>query len=1199
MDGRIYTFYSYKGGVGRSMALANVAEYFYLRGLRVLIVDWDLEAPGLESFFFDAQSDGTERVRSRLGLLDLLTEYKRGFQDVVAANSPTIAVERESDSAVEPPRMPTFTESLDSILKVSQFLHQLHGPWKTDAGESGGLWLLPAGWRQGERFATYAQTVQSFDWSDFYQSYRGKEFFDWFAFQLKAAADVILIDSRTGVTEMGGVCARHLADVVVSFCAPNSQNIYGVDRMINSFDREDVKAERNRRPLDSLVVPTRVESNELEKLNRFVHDFEEVIDTAKRQPAIFRENQTSFRELLIPYVPAYAFGDRRVFGPEGDALTEDPRKQLEGAYAKLATHLALLAPDAHPLRQRMAAELRAAFPQLLPSVVLTYAKSDGRLVAASVRDRLESARISMWPDLVDREGETLDFETTLRQARFLVIIGSQETFSSPAVRDEARLARQLGKVICIVQPPRAIPAPEWLLPPALFFESDTTGLRSLLTTIQNPPPVLRAPNLAPVPAHYIERPKEAKALKQFLLGASATPSISTVGLGGMGGVGKTTLAAAVCRDSEIEKAFPGGILWIDTAKTNETPIAAQVSAALTGDPSTPADVLRRRLGSTSILFVIDDFADGTVVSELSEITERCTILLIARDVSSMLPTVMRVCLIGPMTEEEAATLVDTGQVLSAKALADRAWVIDNVNRWPLALFLVRRAVEQRFDLGQSAEEAWAYVREMLERHGATAFDKREASSSTLRIVLQNSFRDLAARPDDEKALLSLARIRGTTPFELDQAIRAVYGTSEMDSKTMLSMRATFDRLSAYGLLTYDGVHAQIHPLIHRFLIDEGRIEPETDQPKKKRVFSSSKDKASNPDIIAAREILGGRGASIEELVPIIKRLKAARYFDYARRLLIRVRTSAMYGTTDATQKLWFGQQLALCTYKDANLLPEHRFTRALEILHEADDLTTTKRQETLGLAGAIYKYRWMHAGNRDHLERSLSYYQRGAEVGIVSDDGYTAINAAYLLDLIASQEEVAGTRKDLPDGAVTSVPISVPDRRKKAVSLRLDIVNTLTPRAAESDSWWILVTLAEASFALGTTPEGMSTKAVMTRRGIGSAKLWPCRGTTGSTRRRRANWRRSPAFTDGCASPPAREARIRNGGACRSSSAIASPRCEAWLSARWDSRFPAADFAPRSFTSACWRGWPRQICSAMWRCCRVSREVRLSARTTT
>jgi cellulose biosynthesis protein BcsQ len=40
----IYTFYSYKGGVGRSMALVNIAELFYQAGLKVLMVDLDLES---------------------------------------------------------------------------------------------------------------------------------------------------------------------------------------------------------------------------------------------------------------------------------------------------------------------------------------------------------------------------------------------------------------------------------------------------------------------------------------------------------------------------------------------------------------------------------------------------------------------------------------------------------------------------------------------------------------------------------------------------------------------------------------------------------------------------------------------------------------------------------------------------------------------------------------------------------------------------------------------------------------------------------------------------------------------------------------------------------------------------------------------------------------------------------------------------
>src|SRR4051812_6902216 len=48
---RIVTFYSYKGGVGRTFALANIAVLLARRGKRVLIMDWDLEAPGLHRYF--------------------------------------------------------------------------------------------------------------------------------------------------------------------------------------------------------------------------------------------------------------------------------------------------------------------------------------------------------------------------------------------------------------------------------------------------------------------------------------------------------------------------------------------------------------------------------------------------------------------------------------------------------------------------------------------------------------------------------------------------------------------------------------------------------------------------------------------------------------------------------------------------------------------------------------------------------------------------------------------------------------------------------------------------------------------------------------------------------------------------------------------------------------------------------------------
>src|SRR6516162_3614529 len=80
--GKIVTFYSYKGGTGRSMTLANVAWILASAGKRVLAVDWDLEAPGLHRYFSPFLSD--KDLTGSEGLIDLLIE----FRDATAIGGP-------------------------------------------------------------------------------------------------------------------------------------------------------------------------------------------------------------------------------------------------------------------------------------------------------------------------------------------------------------------------------------------------------------------------------------------------------------------------------------------------------------------------------------------------------------------------------------------------------------------------------------------------------------------------------------------------------------------------------------------------------------------------------------------------------------------------------------------------------------------------------------------------------------------------------------------------------------------------------------------------------------------------------------------------------------------------------------------------------------------------------------------------------
>src|SRR5262249_55882663 len=89
----VITFYSYKGGTGRTMALANVACLLAKRlptGQRVLAIDWDLEAPGLH--YYLNPPVGTNVFPQRPGIIELFTELSQlvaarcvdGDEDAVA-----------------------------------------------------------------------------------------------------------------------------------------------------------------------------------------------------------------------------------------------------------------------------------------------------------------------------------------------------------------------------------------------------------------------------------------------------------------------------------------------------------------------------------------------------------------------------------------------------------------------------------------------------------------------------------------------------------------------------------------------------------------------------------------------------------------------------------------------------------------------------------------------------------------------------------------------------------------------------------------------------------------------------------------------------------------------------------------------------------------------------------------------------------
>jgi cellulose biosynthesis protein BcsQ len=273
---RILTFYSYKGGTGRTMTLANVAWALANSGHSVLMIDWDLEAPGLPRYFspfLDAAA-----LASTPGLIEWLHAQVSGPPPA------RTHVPRMIDPA---PTRPT-AGLLDHALPVE---------WTFPFG--GRLALITAG-AQGP---SYARRVNEFDWESFYSKHNGHEVVERLRGELRRY-DYVLIDSRTGVTEIGGIATVQLPDTVVMCSTINRQSLQGAATIAESIDAQ--RREGTEPTVRIFPVLTRVESTELERLSiareHFRHRFSQFL---WHIPPEDRDAYWSVAE--IPYVPAFAY----------------------------------------------------------------------------------------------------------------------------------------------------------------------------------------------------------------------------------------------------------------------------------------------------------------------------------------------------------------------------------------------------------------------------------------------------------------------------------------------------------------------------------------------------------------------------------------------------------------------------------------------------------------------------------------------------------------------------------------------------------------------------------------------------------------------------------------------------------------------------------------------------------------------------
>ncbi|HIK09041.1 MAG TPA: AAA family ATPase [Oscillatoriaceae cyanobacterium M33_DOE_052] len=215
----IVTFYSFKGGVGRSTALGLVAGILATRNRRVVMVDLDLEAPGISILF---RSETENSNVAPYGVLDYLHQRYLTPEE----NIPPIQ---------------------DCICQISL----------TTRGE---LFLIPV----GEYDENYIHRLADLDMGVFYRREINPVEQLMADITKQLDPDVILIDARTGFSDTGAVALFDLADTGIICFSPTEQSFEGLRWVVQAVRKQrDYQGKPDLRFLLTPMPPVAAEQRQI------------------------------------------------------------------------------------------------------------------------------------------------------------------------------------------------------------------------------------------------------------------------------------------------------------------------------------------------------------------------------------------------------------------------------------------------------------------------------------------------------------------------------------------------------------------------------------------------------------------------------------------------------------------------------------------------------------------------------------------------------------------------------------------------------------------------------------------------------------------------------------------------------------------------------------------------------------------------
>lgn len=327
MSGWVTTFYSYKGGVGRTFLLANVAWLLARWGRRVLCLDWDLEAPGLHRYL-------AAHAPKNRGVVDLVEHLGSG------RDAPWL-----------------------------DWVERLAGPWT----DNGCLHLLAAGHGDDD----YVRRVQQLQW-DALSNAGLEEGLERTREEWVASYDHVLLDSRTGITDIGGICAAQLPDLLVLTFTATFQSLEGAIDVASRAARARASMPISRGEFHVLPVPCRIHAGEEDSLEkewseRFEHRLSHLFAPWKTRSVATREYVTHLR---VREQARWSFGEQL---PVRTEPIDDPLR-VSHAFANVAALIDSRLDEA----DRVVQDRHSLMSQLAGSAGLNAPKQAERFTAYDV-----------------------------------------------------------------------------------------------------------------------------------------------------------------------------------------------------------------------------------------------------------------------------------------------------------------------------------------------------------------------------------------------------------------------------------------------------------------------------------------------------------------------------------------------------------------------------------------------------------------------------------------------------------------------------------------------------------------------------------------------------------------------------------------------------------------------------------------------